>query len=124
MTDFEVFIKANKLQKQAVAEYLGVSRAFITQLCQGLRELPSERLALIKANKSWDTSMLREGGSRISVGNVTARASGNGSVATSIGCGAQDSRTDEVAELRRQIDELKAQNARLLGIIEKLTSNL
>lgn len=124
MTDFEVFIKANKLQKQAVAEYLGVSRAFITQLCQGLRELPSERLALIKANKSWDTSMLREGGSRISVGNVTARASGNGSVATSIGCGAQDSRTEEVAELRRQIDELKAQNARLLGIIEKLTSNL
>lgn len=124
MTDFEVFIKANKLQKQAVAEYLGVSRAFITQLCQGLRELPSERLALIKANKSWDTSMLREGGSRISVGNGTARASGNGSVATSIGCGAQDSRTDEVAELRRQIDELKAQNARLLGIIEKLTSNL
>jgi hypothetical protein len=124
MTDFEVFIKANNLQKQAVAEYLGVSRAFITQLCQGLRELPSERLALIKANKSWDTSMLREGGSRISVGNVTARASGNGSVATSIGCGAQDSRTEEVAELRRQIDELKAQNARLLGIIEKLTSNL
>lgn len=124
MTDFEAFIKANNLQKQAVAEYLGVSRAFITQLCQGLRELPSERMALIKANKAWDSSMLAAGGSRISVGNVTARASGNGSVATSIGCGAQDSRTDEVAELRRQIDELKAQNARLLGIIEKLTSNL
>ena len=68
--------------------------------------------------------MLEAGGSRISVGNVTARASGNGSAATSIGCGAQDSRTDEVEELRRQIDELKAQNARLLGIIEKLTSNL
>lgn len=68
--------------------------------------------------------MLREGGSRISVGNVTARASGNGSVATSIGCGSPEHRTDEVTELRRQIDELKAQNARLLGIIEKLTSNL
>ena len=68
--------------------------------------------------------MLREGGSRINVGNVTARASGNGSVATSIGCGSPEHRPDEVAELRRQIDELKAQNARLLGIIEKLTSNL
>ena len=68
--------------------------------------------------------MLEAGGSRISVGNVTAWASGNGSVATSIGRGSPEHRTEEVAELRRQIDELKAQNARLLGIFEKQTSNL
>lgn len=124
MSDFEIFMKNNKLKQSDVADYLKVSQAYISQIKRGLRGLPDDTLAYIKANKSWDTSMLREGGSRISVGNVTARASGNGSVATSIGCGATDSRTDEVAELRRQIDELKAQNARLLGIIEKLTSNL
>lgn len=124
MSDFEIFMKNNKLKQSDLADYLKVSQAYISQIKRGLRSLPDDTLAYIKANKSWDTSMLREGGSRISVGNVTARASGNGSVATSIGCGAQDPRTDEVAELRRQIDELKAQNARLLGIIEKLTSNL
>lgn len=124
MSDFEIFMKNNKLKQSDLADYLKVSQAYISQIKRGLRSLPDDTLAYIKANKSWDTSMLREGGSRISVGNVTARASGNGSVATSIGCGAQDSRADEMAELRRQIDELKAQNARLLGIIEKLTSNL
>lgn len=124
MTDFEIFMKNNKLKQSDLADYLKVSQAYISQIKRGLRGLPDDTLAYIKANKSWDTSMLREGGSRISVGNVTARASGNGSVATSIGCGSPEHRTDEVAELRRQIDELKAQNARLLGIIEKLTSNL
>lgn len=124
MSDFEIFMKNNKLKQSDLADYLKVSQAYISQIKRGLRGLPDDTLAYIKANKSWDTSMLREGGSRINVGNVTARASGNGSVATSIGCGSPEHRTDEVAELRRQIDELKAQNARLLGIIEKLTSNL
>ena len=124
MSDFEIFMKKNKLKQSDLADYLKVSQAYISQIKRGLRGLPDDTLAYIKANKSWDTSMLSEGGSRISVGNVTARASGNGSVATSIGCGSPEHRTDEVAELRRQIDELKGQNARLLGIIEKLTSNL
>lgn len=60
MTDFEAFIKANKLLKKDIAAYLRVSNAFVTQLCSGARTLPSQKLALIRSNnQGWDTSMLR-----------------------------------------------------------------
>lgn len=62
MTDFELFRSRNKLPKKFLANYLGVSSAFITQLVQGLRGLPEDKLKLIKANtKGWDTSMFGEG---------------------------------------------------------------
>lgn len=58
MTDFERFIKVNKLKKKDIAEYLGVSAAFVTQLAQGVRDIPEDKFALIKANGAWDTCML------------------------------------------------------------------
>ena len=59
---FQVFILKNKLKKTEIAQYLGVSNAFITQLAQGLRSVPNEKIALIKANAQWDTSMFRDEG--------------------------------------------------------------
>ncbi|MDO4707473.1 MAG: S24 family peptidase [Porphyromonadaceae bacterium] len=57
-TDFQEFIKVNALKKKDIAEYLGVSNAFITQLSNGLRGVPEDKIALIKANeKGWDVSM-------------------------------------------------------------------
>lgn len=56
--NFEKFLKENKLQKQEIAKFLGVSRAFVTQLCQGTRKLPADKAALIKANHEWDSSAL------------------------------------------------------------------
>lgn len=58
MDRFAKFLSVNKLKKKEIAAYLGVSNAFITQLCNGSRTLPADKLALIKANKEWDTSML------------------------------------------------------------------
>ena len=58
MSNFEKFLKDNKIQKQDIAEFLGVSKAFITQLSQGTRKLPSDKYDLIKANKAWDCSAL------------------------------------------------------------------
>lgn len=57
MTDFEKFISENGVKKKDIASYLGVSNAFITQLVSGKRQLPSEKLALIKARTDWNTSM-------------------------------------------------------------------
>lgn len=62
MTDFEIFITVNKLKKKDIALYLGVSNAFVTQLTQGLRGLPNDKFDSIKANESWDTSMLTDEG--------------------------------------------------------------
>lgn len=58
MTDFQLFLERNLLKKKDVAEYLGVSSAFITQLTKGDRGIPNDKLAEIKQNKQWDTSML------------------------------------------------------------------
>lgn len=58
MDRFAKFLSVNKLKKKEIAAYLGVSNAFITQLCNGSRTLPADKLALIKANEEWDTSML------------------------------------------------------------------
>ena len=62
MSDFANFLTINRLKKKDIAVFLGVSSAFISQICSGERNLPDEKLALIKANKSWDSSMLTERG--------------------------------------------------------------
>lgn len=60
MTDFERFRSANGLRKIFLADYLGVSNAFITQLVQGVRSLPEDKLKQILANnEGWDISMLK-----------------------------------------------------------------
>lgn len=58
MNDFSKFLLVNKLKKKDIAMFLGVSSAFITQICSGQRNLPNEKLTLIKANENWDTCML------------------------------------------------------------------
>lgn len=71
MTDFQRFIEVNGLLKKELAEYLGVSGAFISQICNGKRTLPVAKLALIKANtKNWDISMLNQESSPISNSGV------------------------------------------------------
>lgn len=55
--DFQLFIERNNLKKKDVAEYLGVSASFVTQLCKGERELPADKLKQIKAEAKWDSSM-------------------------------------------------------------------
>lgn len=59
MDSFAKFLSVNGLKKKDIAAFLGVSNAFITQLCNGTRTLPADKLALIKANEEWDSSMLK-----------------------------------------------------------------
>ena len=59
MADFAKFLSVNGLKRKDIASFLGVSGAFITQLASGMRPLPQEKLAMIKANAyGWDYSML------------------------------------------------------------------
>ncbi len=70
MTDFEVFIQKNNILKKDIASYLGVSAAFITQLCQGIRNLPADKLALIKHNdRGWDTTALTTHHGDVNIGS-------------------------------------------------------
>lgn len=59
MTNFAKFLSVNGLKRKDIANFLGVSGAFITQISSGCRNLPDEKLAMIKANAyGWDISML------------------------------------------------------------------
>lgn len=59
MSNFAKFLKVNGLKRKDIASFLGVSGAFITQISNGDRPLPEEKLAMIKANAcGWDISML------------------------------------------------------------------
>lgn len=59
MCNFAKFLEVNNLKRKDIASFLGVSGAFITQIRQGMRSLPPEKLALIKENAyGWDISML------------------------------------------------------------------
>lgn len=64
MDSFAKFLSVNGLKKKDIAAFLGVSNAFITQLCNGTRTLPADKLALIKANNEWDSSMLKSTSNR------------------------------------------------------------
>lgn len=76
-TDFEIFINKNRLKKKDVAEYLGVSPAFITALYSGSRPVPPDKIDLIRLNPDWDTSMFTGDGGMLKEG--AGDGSGRGS---------------------------------------------
>ena len=62
MIDIKQFRKRNKLKQEELAEYLGVTRAFISMVETGASKLPTEKLNLLVSNThGWDTSMLING---------------------------------------------------------------
>lgn len=98
MTDFELFIKENKLQKKDVADYLGVSKAFITQISSGQRSLPKDKIALLKANEDWDTSMFADE----EIKRITATSTGGGNASVNIGSHNKVSASSELWEVKVQ----------------------
>lgn len=61
MVELKRFREANKLTQAEVAEYLGVSSPFITNVEKGNNKLPQDKLTNLLHNPhGWDTSMLME----------------------------------------------------------------
>lgn len=58
MTDFQRFIKVNKLKQKQVAEYLGTSTQYINQVVNGKCDLSDEKWDLL-VKSHWDISMLK-----------------------------------------------------------------
>lgn len=77
MNDFELFLKQNRIKKIDIAKYLGVSNGFITQLTNGARGIPEDKLQKIIANPDWDTSMFTGDGEMLKEG--AGDGSGRGS---------------------------------------------
>jgi transcriptional regulator with XRE-family HTH domain len=61
MVDLKAFRRANNLTQQAVADYLGIKKAFVCQIETGRHSLPSKHLdRLLNNTEGWDTILLRD----------------------------------------------------------------
>lgn len=116
MTDFEVFIKKNDLKKSAIAQYIGVSNGFITQIINGSRRLPHDKLLKIIANRDWDTSMFGES-NMLTEQSVSTNSENTNQQSDDMNASVFLRALAEEQSLTR---EALAQNARLIGIIERL----
>ena len=114
------FRKVNHLLQKDLADFLGVSREFISMAESGKAPLPYNQLCKLRDNdKGWDVSMLTcstIGGDHIEQnggrGNIGKIAGDSGEVA---------SLRKENEMLRAQVEELKAQNEKYWNMIERLT---
>lgn len=120
MADFERFLKDNNLKKIDIADYLQVSKAFITQLCNGSRRLPPEKFALLQA-KGWDTTALLESDQpydNSNNGNITkiGNLSGVTNSPTTVNNNGGSAELMKVIEQQRE--QIKAQHEQIQNLTE------
>ena len=59
MVDIRAFIYVNNIPQKDIAEYLGVSKGYISQVIGGKKELSESNLSkLINNTNGWDVTML------------------------------------------------------------------
>lgn len=109
MIDLKTFRRSNKMRQQELADYLSVTRGYISLVETGASKLSEDKLALLLKNPfGWDTSMLINDSAPTS---ISASASGNSTAQVRIGSN-NNSNTTEIALLRAEVESLKAQLAK------------
>lgn len=116
-TEFEQFITKNKLKKKDVAQFLGVSSAFITALCSGARPVPINKIDLIKSNPKWDTSMLGEG-NMLKDQSVSTNSDNTNQLQNDMTI---QELLEAIKRRDQQMDEMLSQQGRLISIIESMS---
>lgn len=128
MADFKEFRKVNGLKQEEIADFLGVSKAFLSQVENSKRALPPAQLSKLLDNPyNWDTRMLLIDDQTNNANRGAIQIQQNG-LQNKIGkvLSQQDSEKEialrkENEILRQRIDDLKAENDKLWKMIEKLT---
>ena len=120
MTELKTFRKKNGLLQKDLADFLGVSREFISMAESGRAPLPYNHLRKLLNNENgWDVSMLvhNENG-----GDHIEQTGGRGNIGKIAGDACEAlALKKEIEMLRTQIEELKTQNEKYWKMIEKLT---
>ncbi len=123
MINLKDFRRANKLRQQVIADYLSVTRGYISLVETGASKLSEDKLAMLLANPyGWDTSLLIQ---ESVPPTISAKASGNGSAQVSIGnteYGVADIALlkAEIESLKIQLAEAKAEKEKYWEMIQKL----
>ena len=120
------FRKANNLKQEELAQKIGVSRSFISQVESGHSKLPTNILQTILNNSyGWDVSMLIEEGSIINNQSGT-HIGGNNTVTMSTGnCVLEKENASLRKEnelLRSQLEKIEAEKQEYWEMIKKLTT--
>lgn len=116
MINLKAFRKANRIKQEDLANYLKVSRGFISLVEIGSSKLPEDKLEKILTNEfGWDTTMLLSDPYNAS---ISAKATGNSSANVNIGSHNRNDST-ELALLRAEVESLKAQLAKAEAEKEK-----
>ena len=59
MTAFANFLFLNEIANKDIADYLGVSQSFISNVCSGVKKLSKDKMGMVMNNPyGWDTSPL------------------------------------------------------------------
>lgn len=121
MNSFVAFLKINKLKQKDIAEFLGITPQFMSQICKGLRPLPDEKFALLKANKrGWDISMFSGGHLSQNVSGNENQFTGIGDLHTGIPVAVHQQVLTRLDQSMHQLDQSMQQNSRLIAIIENM----
>lgn len=100
----------NRLTQEALGEFLGCSKGFISQVESGLYPLPDDKLeALLDNDKGWDVTLLMsDSPSPVNAGDMSAVNHSSVQVSAD-------------PALVAVIQEQQAQMSRLIAVIENLT---
>ena len=122
MFDLKAFRKINNLLQKDLADYLSVSREFISMAESGKTQLPYQHLRkLLENDRGWDVSMLaardyvagdhiEQNGGRGNIGKIASDVSEVSAL------------RKEIEMLRAQVEELKAEKAAYWEMIKQLTA--
>lgn len=112
MIDIRAFRRANRLKQEELAEFLGVTRAFISMVENGTSKLPQDKLNLLLSNqKGWETSAL------MSDTSIVAGNNNGGSVNVQIGQNRAGNRPKD-GDAATQIAVLEKENEMLREQLE------
>lgn len=119
------FRKANNLKQDELAQKIGVSRSFISQVESGHSKLPTNILQKILNNSyGWDVSMLIEEGSIINNQNGTHIGGNNTVTMGGANCALEKENASlriENEMLKSQLEKVEAEKKEYWEIIKKLT---
>lgn len=117
MIDIRAFRRANRLKQEELAEFLGVTRAFISMVENGTSKLPQDKLNLLLSNqKGWETSAL------MSDTSIVAGNNNGGSVNVQIGQNRSGDGGSSSRDANTQIAVLEKENQMLREQIEFMKS--
>ena len=117
--DFKRFMFEQKIKQSVLAQYLGVSEGYISQVASGKKQLSDENFGKVLNNPyGWDVSMLEDTKSRDSKPELVAEYKPQLSNVEILLRDMLAEKEAKIDVLQERINELIEENARLKTLIE------